>query len=118
MAPDVPKTLQGAVSTPSSRAEAGVTVRERAEHIKKKRTKPPASNRSSGNNAGLKALALARESRSQQQQQGGECPLREAQLTQEQRDEMATCALIRQIQKEEAVAKADAALALRLSLED
>lgn len=118
VAPDVPKALQGAVSTPSSSAEAGVTVRERAEHIKNKRTKPPASNSSSGNNAGLKALALARESRRQQQQGGGECPLPAAELTQEQRDEMATEQLIWKMQKEEEDAFADAALAHRMSLED
>lgn len=117
VAPDVPKALQGAVSTPSSSAEAGVTVSERAQHIKNNRTKPHASKISSGNNDVLKAMALARESRRKQQKGGDECTLNAAELTQEQRDEMATMQLIRKMQQEEEDLNADAALALRMSLE-
>lgn len=116
VAPDVPKALKGAESTPSSSAEAGVTVRERADFIKKHRLRGSAGagSSSNGNNALLNAAHLAALSRKQQQQEGGNCPLLEAQLTQEQREEMAkdmaTKELIRKMVQEDA----DAAMARRL----
>tara|TARA_B100000780_G_scaffold275345_1_gene241799 strand:- start:211 stop:1209 length:999 start_codon:yes stop_codon:yes gene_type:complete len=111
VAPDVPKAL---VSALSSSADVSVTVHDRAEYLKNRRRGGAGSSSSgSGNNGLLKAMALARESRSQQQQEGGgKCPLPEAQqLSQEQRDEMATMELIQKWQQEEA----DAALAQRMS---
>ena len=116
VAPDVPRALQGAMSTPSSSAEADVTVRERAQYMMNQRTKPDARKRSLGND-GLYAMALARESRKQQEKGGGKCPLYKATLTQEQRDEMATQVLIRQLQKEEEDTTSDAELARLLSME-
>lgn len=114
VAPEMPKTLQAAVSTPSSSAEAGVTVRERAQHIKNNRTKGQASKTSSDKNDMLKAMALARESRIKKQKGGGKCTLKAVELTQEQRNEMATIQLIQKMQQEEE----DAALARKMQWED
>lgn len=111
VAPDVPKALAGAVSMPSSSAGESVTVRERADYLKHRRRGSAGGGSSGSNNDLLKAMALARESRSRQQKEGGKCPLQKAELTQEQRDEMATMELIKKIQQEEE----DAALAERMS---
>ena len=115
----MPKTLQGAVSTPSSNADAGVTVRTRAEYMKDHRTKGQSSKTSiEDQNEMLHALAMERASRAKQQKGGGMCPLYPVVLTQVQKDELASLQLVQEILQQDDDYEDDVDLARRLQREE